>query len=250
MKILRSILILGLLSSLSLAHGQGSNVFLDRSFWKAGPTVGDIKEKIALGNDPTASNAGNFDGVVFAILEHAPMESIKYMLSLKGNEATKITHDGRNYLMWAASNGNLELAKLLVSLGSDTKIQDDRGNTVLTYTAGAGILDPNLYEFILGQGGSIHQTNHSGANALHLLVARIKDLSELDYFIEKGLALNAVDHQGNTLFHYAARMGNIEIMDQLIAAGMDPSALNAEGANAMVHASYGGRGHTNALPVY
>src|SRR5690606_28203339 len=194
--------------------------------------------------------AANFDGVVYAILEDAPMESIKYMLSLKGNGVTKITHDGRNYLMWASNKGNLELVKLLVALGSDTKILDDRGNTPLTFTASAGQLDPNLYQYLLSQGASLTETNHSGANALHLLVPHIQDLSQLDYFIDNGLELNSVDNQGNTLFNYAARMGNIGIMDQLIATGMDPAALNREGANAMIYASYGGRGHTNPLSVY
>ena len=233
-----------------MGMAQGDNAFLDRAFWKTSPSVGDVKQKIEQGNDPTAATSANFDGVVYAILENAPLETVKYLLSLKGNEVTKITHDGRNYLMWASYNGDLELVKLLVALGSDTKILDDRGNTVLTFTAGAGQLDPNLYQYILSQGGSIMETNHNGANALHLLVPHIKDLSQLDYFIDKGLDLNSVDLQGNTLFNYAARMGNIAIMDQLIATGMDPAALNEEGANAMVYASYGGRGHTNPLSVY
>src|SRR5690606_38664417 len=89
-----------------------------------------------------------------------------------------------------------------------------------------------------------------GANILHLLVPNIDDLSELDYFVKKGLDLESKDNLGNNLFNYAAKMGNIKIMDQLASKGMDYKAFNKEGANAMIYASYGGRGYTNPLAVY
>jgi len=244
------LIILWILLTADLGISQTQNVFLDRAFWKTGPTVGKVKQKIDEGNDPTAKTPFNFDGTVYAILENAPIESIKFLLEQEGNEVTKMTHDGRNYLMWAAYAGNVELFKYLVKKGSDTKIIDDHGYSVITFGAAAGKKDPALYDAILANGAKIDETNHDGANVLHLLAPHIDNLSELDYFIKKGLDIGSTDNLGNNLFNYAAKMGNTKIMDQLVSIGMDYKTPNKEGANAMIYAGYGGRGFTNPLSTY
>lgn len=244
------VILLWLLLAANLGRSQTGNVFLDRAYWKTSPTVEEVKQKIAEGNDPTALTSFNFDAVVYALLENAPVGTIKYLLSIDGNGVDKITHDGRNYLMWAAYSSNLELVDELIKMGSDTKIVDDHGYSLITFTAVAGGKDHKLYDLILANGGQINETNHDGANILHLLVPNIDDLSELDYFVKKGLDLESKDNLGNNLFNYAAKMGNIKIMDQLASKGMDYKAFNKEGANAMIYASYGGRGYTNPLAVY
>ena len=241
---------LWILLTADLGISQTQNVFLDRAFWKTGPTVEEVKQKIAEGNDPTAKTSFNFDGTVYAILENAPIASIKFLLEQDGNEITKITHDGRNYLMWAAYAGNVELFRYLAKKGSDTKIIDDHGYSVITFAAVAGKKDPALYDAILATGAKIDETNHDGANVLHLLAPHIDDLSELDYFIKKGLDIESTDNLGNNLFNYAAKMGNTKIMDQLVSIGMDYKTPNMEGANAMIYAGYGGRGFTNPLSTY
>ena len=244
------VILLWLLLAANLGRSQTGNVFLDRAYWKTSPTVEEVKQKIAEGNDPTALTSFNFDAVVYALLENAPVGTIKYLLSIDGNGVDKITHDGRNYLMWAAYSSNLELVDELIKMGSDTKIVDDHGYSLITFTAVAGGKDHKLYDLILANGGQINETNHDGANILHLLVPNIDDLSELDYFVKKGLDLESKDNLGNNLFNYAAKMGNIKIMDQLASKGMDYKAFNKEGANAMIYASYGGRGYTNPLAFY
>src|SRR5690606_21024105 len=96
----------------------------------------------------------------------------------------------------------------------------------------------------------IDETNHDGANVLHLLAPHIDNLSELDYFIKKGLDIGSTDNLGNNLFNYAAKMGNTKIMDQLVSIAMDYKTQNKERANAMIYAGYGGRGFTNPLSTY
>ncbi len=243
------ILFLALLA-INLGWAQSDNVFLGTSYWETGPSVNEIKQKIAEGNDPTELTPYAFDAVVYSFLGNAPNESIKYLLTLEGNEVDKATHDRRNYLMWAAYTGNLELVELLLKRGSNTKIIDDHGYSLITFTAAGGQKDPKLYDLILANGAQIDETDHEGANILHLLAANIDDLSELDYFIEKGLDIKSKDALGNTMFNYAATKGNIKIMDQLIAKGLDYKTPNKEGGNAMIYASYGARGHTNPIEVY
>ena len=229
---------------------QDSNIFLDRSFWKTSPDIKTVEQKITEGNDPVALNPYAFDAVVYATLENAPLATIEHLLSIKGNEVNKITHDGRNYLMWAAYKGNLELMQYLISQGSQTDIIDDHGYNLMTFAAVAGQQNPAVYDLILENGGKINDTNRGGANSLLLLAMHLEDDKMLNYFKEKGLGLNSKDNDGNGLFNYAAKMGNIKMMDKCIALGLEFKTLNKNGGNAMIFASQGYRRYTNPLSVY
>lgn len=219
-------------------------------FWQTRPGVEELKAKIAEGNDPVALTSNAFDATVYAINNGAPIETIMHLLSLPGNEVNKYTHDGRNYLMWAAYRGNLELVEHLLKQGSKLDIIDDHGFSIIPFAANAGQKNPELYDMLLDAGVKLDGTNHDGANALLLLTPNVTDFSELDYFIEKGLPLTSKDDLGNTAFNYAAKKGNISIMNQLIQKGIDYKTLNKEGGNAMIYAGYGGRGHSNPIEVY
>ncbi|MEM9916734.1 MAG: DUF6607 family protein [Bacteroidota bacterium] len=226
------------------------NIFHNRDFWKTAPDVDKVKEKIAEGHDPVAHNRYAFDAITYAILENVPMETIQYLLTIEGNEVDKYTHDGRNYLMWAAYKGNLELTQFLIDKGSKTDIIDDHGYGLVTFTAVAGQTDPKMYDLLLQNGGKADETNREGANALLLLAGHSKDDEMIEYFQKKGLDVHAKDHDGNGMFNYAAKMGNVEMMDKLIAMGVDYKNINKVGGNAMTFASLGFRRYTNPLSVY
>lgn len=232
------------------AMAQEANIFLGRDFWKTSPDVATVKQKIEEGNDPVAMNAYAFDAITYSILEDTPLETTKYLLSLEGNEVDKSTHDGRNYLLWAGYKGNIPLMELLIEMGSDTKLVDDHGYNLMTFAAVAGQQNTAVYDLILANGGSINDTNRSGANALLLLAPHIEDTGIVDYFLEKGLDLHATDEKGNNMFNYAARLGNKPIMEMLIAKGVDYKSLNKEGGNAFMFAAGGYRGKTNELATF
>ncbi|RYZ16908.1 MAG: ankyrin repeat domain-containing protein, partial [Sphingobacteriales bacterium] len=102
-------LVIALLFGTVLSAQAQKNVLLESSFWQGKPDVGQVKAEIEKGNSPSQFNSNSFDPVVLAINAQAPNETIKYLLSQPGNEVSKITHDSRIYLHWAASRGNVEL---------------------------------------------------------------------------------------------------------------------------------------------
>ena len=230
---------------------QHNNIFHDRSFWRTAPDVAAIKAGIAAGNDPTALNPNAFDATVNAILEDAPLETIEYLLSIDGNPVDKVTHDGRNYLLWAGYKGNLKLIQSLIEKGSQVDLVDDHGYGLLTFSANAGQDNPAVYDLMLANGISVEETNRSGANALLLLVPHLQDTNGIfKYFLDKGLDLHSKDKNGNGIFQYATRKGNIDLMKKLIDMGVEYKNLNAKGGNAMLMASTGSRSYNNPLEVY
>ena len=181
---MRSLITLLILVSFLSVNAQDTNKFLDRDFWKSEPTVSDIQIAITEGNDPTEKGPFAFDGVAYAIIDNAPLESIKYMLSLEGNPVTKPTHGGVKYLQWAAYKGNTEVMKHLLKLGANPNESTSRGTNMLLMAAIGGVQKTEVYDLILKQGISIDYTNMSGANALLLLSgATIEDTSIFQYFI-------------------------------------------------------------------
>jgi len=239
-----------LLGFLVHAQTEPENIFLHREFWKTAPSVAQLKEKIEAGNDPVKPNRFAFDAVCYAILENAPLEGIQYLLSLEGNQVDKNTHDGRNYLMWAAYKGNIPLMEHLIKAGSDTKIIDDHGNNVMTFAAVGGQQNPAVYDVMLANGASVKDANRDGATALMLLSPRLKDFAIADYFVGKGLSLLDKDGKGNTMFSYAVSSGNKMVMKKLLELGVDYSAKNTQGENAFMFAARGFRRDTNTLELF
>uniref|UniRef100_A0ABV5EXF1 Ankyrin repeat domain-containing protein n=1 Tax=Formosa undariae TaxID=1325436 RepID=A0ABV5EXF1_9FLAO len=229
---------------------QQSNVFLDRDFWGANPSIETIDLKIKEGNDPVKRNERSFDAVATAILGDAPLLTIEHLLSIEGNDVNKLTHDGRTYIFWAASKGNVELMEYLLKQGARTDISDDHGYNLLNFAATGGQKNTKVYDLCLENGLKLTDVNHNGANALLLVSQRAEDFSTINYFISKGLDLNSKDADGNGIFNYVAKSGNTDMLDQLIAKGVDYKNLNKEGGNAMIFASAGGRGTSNDLDVF
>lgn len=224
---------------------QAQNTLLDRAFWKKNPSVATIEAEIKKGNDPTELNVNAFDPTVLAINEQASNEAVKYLLSIKGNDVNKITHDERTYIFWAAYKGNIELMNYLVSKGAKTNLFDDKGYSILNFAAATGQANTKVYDLCIKLGiNPKKDLDHNGANALLLVAPYDKDFSLINYFISKGLDLNSTDKEGNTAFNYAARIGNITTLKNLVEKGVKFND------NAMIIASQGSRGTSNTLEVY
>ncbi len=235
----------------TVCFAQDTNIFLDREYWKTNPSITDIEQKIKEGNDIAQLNQHYFDAVSYALLEKVDNKTIQYLLSKKGNEVNKLTHDGRTYIFWAAYRNNLEIMQFLVDHKAKTDIVDSHGYSLLNFAAVTGQLNTKLYDFCIKHGANINEEkNHDGANALLLVAPFITDHSFVDYFTSKGLDLHSVDDMGNGIFNYAAKRGNIAFMKYLIEKKVSYQHLNHQGGNAMIFACEGTRGHSNAVEVF
>lgn len=251
MKMVKKIVLLTLFLTGFSIVAQTENVFLDRSFWKSNPNVDTVKNKINEGNDPSALNSNAFDAVVYALLENADDDVIKYLLSLEGNPADKKTHDSRIYLHWAAYAGKIGIVNHLLEIGSSVTELDSHGYTPLMFAANAGQKKPELYIAFENYGVDLtKEKNEHGANLLLLVAPSLTNQEELNYFLDQGLSLDSKDDVGNGIFNYAVKKGNIDFLKLLIEKGVDYKDLNKDGANAFLFASQGGRGYSNPLPVY
>ncbi len=228
-------LLIAIFAIVTLSANAQQNTLLDQSFWQKAPNVDMVKAEIAKGSNPSQFNGQSFDPVVLAINASAPTETIKFLLTQPGNDINKLTHDGRNYIHWAASRGNAEVVEYLLSKGAKVDVEDTHGSTPFLFAVNGGQQNTKIYDLFLAYGLNIKkEVNADGANALLLAVANDKDFALSNYFISKGLDWNSVDAAGNNAFGYAAKAGNIELLKALVAKGVKP------GPNAMLMAAQGG----------
>ncbi len=249
MKICTAIFLFFLIGFTSL-FGQVSNVFLNRDFWKSNPSVTEIDKQISLGNDVSELNKFAFDGMSYALIEKVNDNTLKHVLKQPGNGVNKLTHDGRTYMFWAAYKGNLEMMKYLVSHGAKTDVIDSHGYTIANFAARSGIQDVNLYAFLANYGANfIEDKNHDGANALLLVSPSVNDFKIIEYFVSQGVFIGSVDDNGSGIFSYAAKGGNVNILQRLIDKGLPYNLEDKNGDNAILFASKGNRGR-NTIATY
>ena len=247
---MKKILFITVLVFMSSGIFAQENIFLQRDFWSQKPSVEEVKTNLQAGNDPKEFNRSHFDGITIAILADAPTECVEYLLSLADVDINTRTHDGRSYLVWAAYAGNYPIVKYLVDHGADVNAKGTHGYGAITFAAYAGVEDQRIYDYLTANGLSIQQENKGGANAMLLIMQKLKNLEMIDYFQKKGLDLHSKDNEGNGAFSYAAKGGNIEVMDALIKKGVDYQSENKLGGNAILVASQGIRGTTPKLETF
>ncbi|WP_394420791.1 ankyrin repeat domain-containing protein [Tenacibaculum mesophilum] len=236
---------------MSTIQAQTKNIFFERSFWQEKPTIQLVEEKIKEGNSATALNPNGFDAVTYAILASAPNKVIKHLLTKKGNDVNKITHDKRTYVFWAAYKNNVEIMKHLIANNARMDLKDSHQLSPLTFAANAGQTNKEIYELCIQNGIDIKtDVDEHGANALLLVLPSLKDLSFVDYLTSKGLSVHNVDKDGNGAFNYAAKKGNKEILTLLIKKGLPYKNLNKKGGNAMLLATQGSRSGYNSLEFF
>ena len=220
------------------------NSMLNANFWKSKPDVTAIKAEVSKGNNPAQANGGNHDIVSMAINNEAPLETIKYLIDQPGNSVDKLTHDGRLYIHWAASRGNVELINYLISKGAEIDRTDDKGATPLAFAASNGQINPAVYEAFFKAGINPKQKYSNGANLLLLSIPNDTDFKLTDYLVTKGLSLKDVDENGATAYDYAARSGNVDFLKTIAAKGIKPTG------KALIIASQGTRAKSNGLDTY
>lgn len=248
---MKKLFCVGLFLITVFSFAQNENIFLNRQYWKTNPSITEIELKIKEGNDVSELNQHYFDAVSWALIEKVDLNTIKYLISKKGNDVNKLTHDGRTYIFWAAYRDNLKMMQFLADRGAKTDIIDSHGYSLLNFAAVTGQINTKLYDFCIANGANIvEEKNHDDANALLLVAPFIIDYTLIDYFTSKGLDLLSTDNLGNGIFNYASKKGNIELMNYLIKQGVSYKDLNKEGGNAMIYASQGTRGHSNPLETF
>ena len=169
-------------------------------------------------------------------------------------------------LMFSARSGALEIARLLLDAGADINATTDEGlSPLLVATASLDAITGSDYRLVVDEsehqdlgillidhGADVNQSDQYGMTALHYAVEMDKPRL-LKKLLEKGADPNAQlteglpfrrgdyvgrgEYDGASPFWLATRLGNVEMMRELLSAGADPELRQAWGVTPTMVAS-------------
>ena len=169
-------------------------------------------------------------------------------------------------LMFSARSGALEIARLLLDAGADVNATTDEGlSPLLVATASLDAITGSDYRLVVDEsehqdlgillidhGADVNQSDQYGMTALHYAVEMDKPRL-LKKLLEKGADPNAQlteglpfrrgdyvgrgEYEGASPFWLATRLGNVEMMRELLSAGADPELRQAWGVTPTMVAS-------------
>ncbi len=95
--------------------------------------------------------------------------------------------------------------------------------------------DTDKVDLLLQKGHHIgHVTGKERWNYLHqslMSITRPPPENSINYLIQKGVDVNAVDIYGNTPLHYAIRTKKYKLVNMLLDASADPNSINKDGVS-------------------
>jgi ankyrin repeat protein len=174
--------------------------------------------------------------------DHGNVGEVRALLR-KGASPNSRNWDGDTLtaLMVAAQNGNEEIVKLLLEQGAKINVKAAHisgveahvlsGITALSLAAFSGNL--SIVKMLVEHGADIHALNSRGASVLAYATTN----EVVQYFLDRGLDINAHDKDGYTLLIKSAEGFNRPSIAFLLEHGADPNAQTTDGTTALKLAS-------------
>ncbi|KAM9101493.1 ankycorbin isoform X3 [Sarcophilus harrisii] len=203
------------------------------------------------------------DDRLLQAVENGDVEKVVSLLGKKGACATKHDSEGKTAFHLAASRGQVECLRAMVTHGADVTAQDTAGHSALHLAAKNS--HPECIKKLLQFKCPAENTDNSGKTALHyaaahgcLQAAQILcehkspiNLKDLDgniplllavqnghtevcrYLLDHGADVNSRDKNGRTALILACETGNSNMVEALIKKGADLNLVDSLGHNAL-----------------
>ena len=143
------------------------------------------------------------------------------------------TKDSNNNtpLHLVCTNGNLEIAQLLVAKGADVNLGDNENSPPIVNAALGNHVE--IVRLLLDKGASASMADDNGMTALHFACMG-GDPQILRMLIDKGAEVNAISSRGLTPMIYASYRGKMDAIKVLMESGADPK-INASDGTTNLH---------------
>lgn len=173
-------------------------------------------------------------------------EDIVQLFLEHGESPNNRNEHGNTGLMVAVLAGTLPLVKKLVAAGADLEAENDsglrKGSTALMMAMDGP--NPDIAQFLFDSGASATGTAKRGTSLLVRAIQRKWRGLALDMLKRHGSALDieALPSKGikRTALSWAASLGYVEIVRELLRLGADPAHCDPDGRSALYWATYGG----------
>ena len=139
----------------------------------------------------------------------------------------------------AASEGHLDICRMLLQLNAYVRVRNKNGNTALHFAASGGHLE--VTHMLLQRGADINSRNKEGLTPLQRASQGMRKgyLNIMHLLLDYGANCSARDKSGNTALHFAVSNGHFEATRMLLERGADVNSQNDKGLTPLQRASRG-----------
>jgi uncharacterized protein len=153
--------------------------------------------------------------------ERGNLETLRVLLSRGADSNAREANGGQTALMWAVSERHAAVAEELVRRGADVHARSTKGFTALMFAAQGG--DADSARVLVGGGAKANDVMpKTGLTAL-IIAAATGRTEVAALLLDKGANPEAVDADGFTPLHYAAKNKEaVEMVSSLLRHGAKP----------------------------
>ncbi|CAH0047582.1 unnamed protein product [Clonostachys solani] len=170
------------------------------------------------------------------------LEVVRVLLEHEATVATTDRHQ-RTPLHFAAVLGNVEMARLLLDKGADAVAQDASGYTPLLCSAKRN--HSELVKLLLSRGASVGSADQAGVTSL-MHASGLGHVETIRVLLERGADVSAKS-EGGTPLSFASEDGHVEATRILLDRGADIEAADNFGWTSLMVSSQ--NGHTEAVKI-
>lgn len=185
----------------------------------------------------TTRNGAN---AILLLASHSKDGKIIKYFQKKGVDINIKDNNGNNVLFYAAQRGNLDLIKKLIKKGFNYDQLNNNGENIALYASRGGRGFSNtleVFQYFEALGLNMNLSNNNNQNALHHIASNTKDVTIIDFFINKGADVHQKDNDGNTPFLNAARGNNLIVLKKLTPLVKNINQQNKQGLAAITYAT-------------
>ncbi|KAL8950089.1 MAG: hypothetical protein Q9222_003853 [Ikaeria aurantiellina] len=169
---------------------------------------------------------------------------LKDQLKVSTSTINDCDAEGRTPLCWATIRDDQSAVETLLSFGADPDVADYTGSTCLHFARSAGVC-----RLLLDKKADVHTRNRLYSRTpLHSFCKRDGTVEMIDQLVKAGLEVDARDADGETPLLNAIFRGFTAAAERLLDLGADPNACNVSSRESSVHFAVGFNRH-DILPL-
>ncbi|KAF7830919.1 serine/threonine-protein phosphatase 6 regulatory ankyrin repeat subunit B-like [Senna tora] len=136
-------------------------------------------------------------------------------------------NDGGTPLLRAAANGDRRMVEMLIEMGADPTISDDRGLSSIDIARDEGHVSASFHFLSSYMQKEVVEIMEQGEEVV--AAARHGDVKKLESLLKRGGSVYYKDQYGLTALHAAAMKGHKDVVLMLCEAGVDLESQDVEG---------------------
>ena len=175
-------------------------------------TIETVAYLVKIGADLNGKYCDGMTLLSQAIHEVGAIRIVKFLIDYGANVNAKDDNDGYTPIHWAAKDGNVEIAKLLIASGAKIDVKDNDGDTPLHEAAYSVQLD--IVKLLIDSGATIDIKNNKDMTPLHIAASQ-NEYKVVKCLVENGAQIDPKDKENRTPHFLAAKYDCCHVVNYL-----------------------------------